>query len=198
MSTLRKDTTRKSSPRGLEDRLRTLEHVRSAGMNICCGGIVGLGEEMVDRADMLVTLANLPQPPESVPINLLIATPGTPWKGPNPSIPSISRAPSRCLILMPSSHVRLSAGREGMSDELQALCFLAGANSIFSGERLTAKNASPDRDAALFRRLGLKPRTPTKPFPRKSRLAVVPNRSLLLVPKNESGSSKKRYPSPLQ
>ena len=98
-------------------------------MNICCGGIVGLGEEMVDRADMLVTLANLPQPPESVPINPLIATPGT-LEGVEPSIPSISRA-VRC----PNSHAILPCsvvgGREGMSDELQALCFLAGANSIF-------------------------------------------------------------------
>lgn len=145
--------------RTYEDRLRTLEHVRSAGMNICCGGIVGLGEEMVDRADMLVTLANLPQPPESVPINLLIATPGTPLEGAEPVDPfDFARTVAVARILMPSSHVRLSAGREGMSDELQALCFLAGANSIFSGERLlTAKNASPDRDAALFRRLGLKP-----------------------------------------
>ena len=145
--------------RTFEDRLQTLDHVREAGMNICCGGIVGLGEEQVDRADMLTTLANLPQPPESVPINLLIATPGTPLENANPVDPfEFVRTIAVARIMMPTAYVRLSAGREQMTDELQALCFLAGANSIFSGEKLlTAKNASPERDAQLFDRLGLRP-----------------------------------------
>lgn len=145
--------------RTYEDRLKTLDHVREAGMNICCGGIVGLGEEQVDRADMLVTLANLPQPPESVPINLLIATPGTPLEQAGTVDPfDFVRTIAVARILMPTAYVRLSAGREQMTDELQALCFLAGANSIFSGDKLlTAKNASPERDAQLFDRLGLKP-----------------------------------------
>lgn len=145
--------------RSYQDRLETLAHVRDAGMKTCCGGIMGLGETETDRADMLVTLANLPAHPESVPINLLIPSEGTPLAG-NARIDGIAfvRTVAIARILMPHSFVRLSAGREGMSDELQALCFFAGANSIFIGDKLlTAANPGADVDAALFAKLGLKP-----------------------------------------
>nr|WP_255448353.1 biotin synthase BioB [Telmatospirillum sp. J64-1] len=145
--------------RSYQDRLDTLAHVRDAGMHICSGGIVGLGEQQQDRAKMLQTLANLPKPPESVPINLLIPIPGTPLaEAERPDPFDFIRTIAVARILMPTSYVRLSAGREDMSDEMQALCFLAGANSIFCGEKLlTAKNAAPGRDRSLFDRLGLKP-----------------------------------------
>ncbi|MFM9890401.1 MAG: biotin synthase BioB [Rickettsiales bacterium] len=145
--------------RTYQDRLDTLAHVRAAGMKTCCGGIMGMGETETDRADMLVTLANLPTHPESVPINLLIPADGTPLSG-NARIDGIAfvRTVAVARILMPASMVRLSAGREGMSDELQALCFFAGANSIFIGEKLlTAANPDANADAALFAKLGLKP-----------------------------------------
>lgn len=141
------------------DRLDTLAAVRDAGMKTCCGGIMGMGESTTDRASMLVTLANLPAHPESVPINLLIPAEGTPLAG-KPRIDPIDfvRTIAVARILMPRSFVRLSAGREGMSDELQALCFFAGANSIFVGEKLlTAANPGADADKALFAKLGLKP-----------------------------------------
>jgi biotin synthase len=141
------------------DRLETLAHVRASGMKICCGGIVGMGEQAADRVAMLVTLANLPEPPESVPINQLIAIPGTPLADAEP-IDSLEfvRTIALARILMPKSFVRLSAGRTAMSDEMQALCFFAGANSIFVGDTLlTAGNPSEDKDAALFRRLGVVP-----------------------------------------
>ena len=145
--------------RTLQDRLDTLEHVRDAGMAVCCGGIVGMGEERDDRIGMLVTLANLPVPPESVPINALMKIKGTPL-GESAAIDGIefARTIAAARIMMPSSVVRLSAGREHMSEELQALCFLAGANSIFYGDKLlTTGNPEADRDEALFDKLGLRP-----------------------------------------
>jgi biotin synthase len=141
------------------DRLQTLAHVRASGMKVCCGGIIGMGEKAADRVAMLVTLANLPQPPESVPINRLIPIPGTPLADAEP-IDSLEfvRTIALARILMPMAFVRLSAGRTAMSDEMQALCFFAGANSIFVGDKLlTAGNPSEDKDVALFRRLGVEP-----------------------------------------
>lgn len=147
------------STRTFDDRLDTLEHVRDAGLKVCCGGIVGMGEKTDDRAKMLQTLANMPRHPESVPINLLIQVPGTPLDGAS-EVDSFDfvRTIAVARIMMPKSYVRLSAGRQSMNDEMQALCFLAGANSMFCGERLlTAGNPSPDQDKSLFGRLGLKP-----------------------------------------
>jgi biotin synthase len=145
--------------RTFADRLQTLERVREAGIKVCSGGIVGMGEEPEDRVDMLVTLANLPQHPESVPINMLIAIPGTPLANVE-KIDGIAfvRTIALARILMPQSYVRLSAGRTQMSDETQALCFFAGANSIFCGDTLlTADNPGEDSDAVLFDKLGLRP-----------------------------------------
>jgi biotin synthase len=142
-----------------QDRLDTLEAVRAAGVKVCCGGIVGMGERREDRAELLRTLANLPEHPESVPINNLVQVEGTPLRG-LPQIDPLEfvRTLAVARILMPRSYVRLSAGRTEMSDELQALCFLAGANSIFYGEKLlTTGNPQNDRDRALFARLGLTP-----------------------------------------
>ncbi|MBZ9798786.1 biotin synthase BioB [Mesorhizobium sp. ES1-4] len=147
------------STRTFADRLETLANVRDSGMKVCCGGIVGMGEEKADRIDMLVTLANLPEPPDSVPINMLIPIEGTPL-GEADAIEPIEfvRTIALARIMMPKSHVRLSAGRTAMSDEMQALCFFAGANSIFVGDTLlTAENPGEDKDSALFRRLGIKP-----------------------------------------
>ena len=145
--------------RTFQDRLDTLESVRSAGMKVCCGGIVGLGESRTDRAQMLRTLANLPAHPESVPINMLVQVEGTPLHGtPQLDVLEFVRSVAVARILMPASHVRLSAGRESMSDEAQALCFLAGANSIFCGEKLlTTPNPSEDSDQLLFAKLGIEP-----------------------------------------
>jgi len=145
--------------RTFADRLETLARVREAGIKVCAGGIVGMGEEAEDRVSMLVTLANLPQHPESVPINMLIAIAGTPLADVE-KIDAISfvRTIALARILMPQSYVRLSAGRTQMSDETQALCFFAGANSIFVGETLlTADNPGEDSDAVLFDKLGLRP-----------------------------------------
>lgn len=140
------------------DRLDTLASVREAGLSVCCGGIVGMGEQRADRVGLLVELAALPEHPQSVPINHLVRVPGTPLADVDDLDPfELVRTIAVARILMPASHVRLSAGREQMSDELQALCFMAGANSIFHGEQLlTTPNASPDRDRALFERLGLR------------------------------------------
>lgn len=145
--------------RTFADRLDTLANVRDSGIKVCCGGIVGMGEEKIDRIDMLLTLANLPEPPESVPINMLIPIGGTPLGEAEPIEPTeFVRTVALARIMMPQSHVRLSAGRTAMSDEMQALCFLAGANSIFVGETLlTADNPEEDKDSALFRRLGIQP-----------------------------------------
>jgi biotin synthase len=142
-----------------QDRLDTLAHVRDAGINVCCGGIVGMGEDLADRAGLIATLASLPTPPESVPINALVAVEGTPLARSEP-IDAIDfvRVIAAARITMPGSYVRLSAGREAMSDEAQALCFLAGANSIFHGDKLlTTKNATVSHDEALFAKLGLTP-----------------------------------------
>ncbi len=146
--------------RTYQDRLDTLEHVRDAGLNVCSGGIVGMGESRQDRAGLLATLANLPKQPDSVPINRLVRVSGTPLDEMEglEELEPLEFVSTICVarILMPKSWVRLSAGRESMSDELQALCFAAGANSIFSGEQLlTTPNAGEESDATLFAKLGL-------------------------------------------
>ena len=145
--------------RTYQDRLDTLEHVREAGINVCCGGIVGMGESFEDRVGMLTTLASLPVHPESVPINMLVQVEGTPLAGTAPLEPlDFVRTIAAARICMPASVVRLSAGREDMSEETQALCFLAGANSIFYGPKLlTTPNPGRDRDMSLLDKLGLRP-----------------------------------------
>lgn len=145
--------------RSYAERLDTLAVVRDSGIKVCSGGILGLGEGQQDRVDMLVTLANLPEPPDSVPINMLIAIPGTPMENAAPVDPiDFVRTIALARIMMPECHVRLSAGRTGMSDEMQALCFFAGANSIFMGDTLlTAANPGEDQDMQLLARLGMAP-----------------------------------------
>lgn len=144
--------------RQFEDRLETLAHVREAGMKVCSGGIIGMGESRTQRAGMLVALATLPEPPESVPINQLVQVPGTPLHGTERlDTFEMVRTIAVARIFMPRARVRLSAGRTDMSDELQALCLYAGANSIFYGERLlTTPNPAHAKDQALFERLGLR------------------------------------------
>ncbi len=146
------------STRTYEDRLRTLAAVRKAGISVCCGGIIGMGEDTADRAEMLQVLANMPKHPESVPINLLVHVEGTPLADAARIDPfDMVRTIATARILMPASYVRLSAGRTDMNDEFQALCFLAGANSIFYGEKLlTTENPEFTKDRKLFERLGLK------------------------------------------
>jgi biotin synthase len=155
--------------RSFDDRLNTLAAVRDAGVNVCCGGIVGMGESRDDRVGFLVALATLDPHPESVPINMLVKVKGTPLHildnddAPDAGVDGIElvRTVAVARLMMPSSVVRLSAGRETMSDELQALCFFAGANSIFAGERLlTTKNPGMSRDEQLFHKLGLEAWTP--------------------------------------
>ena len=145
--------------RTFSDRIETLGFVEKAGIKTCCGGIIGMGESNKDRAEMLHYLAMMENPPTSVPINKLIKIPGTPLEGVTDVDPlDFVRTIAVARILLPKSFVRLSAGREQMSDELQALCFYAGANSIFYGEKLlTAKNPVPEKDNALFAKIGLKP-----------------------------------------
>jgi biotin synthase len=145
--------------RTYRDRLDTLDHVRDAGINVCCGGIVGMGEGLDDRVGMIATLANLPVHPESVPINMLVQVEGTPLEGVSKLDPlDFVRTIAVARIAMPASVVRLSAGREDMSEETQALCFLAGANSIFYGPKLlTTPNPERDRDMRLLDKLGLRP-----------------------------------------
>lgn len=145
------------STRTYQDRLDTLAAVRDAGMHVCCGGIVGMGESVRDRAQMLTTLATLPQHPESVPINQLVRVPGTPLADAADIDPfDFVRTIAVARVMMPRAQVRLSAGRSSMSDELQALAFLAGANSIFYGEKLlTTGNPDVARDQALLERLGM-------------------------------------------
>ena len=145
--------------RTYQERLDTLDHVRSAGINVCSGGIVGLGEKREDRAGMLKTLANLPEHPQSVPINMLVAVPGTPLESVEKLDPfEFVRTIAVARIMMPQAEVRLSAGRQSMSEELQSLCFLAGASSIFYGEQLlTTPNPENNKDMRLFDKLGLKP-----------------------------------------
>jgi biotin synthase len=145
------------STRTYQDRLDTLEAVREAGLKVCCGGIIGMGESVADRAQLLRTLANLPVHPESVPINQLVQVAGTPLYGREAVDPfDFIRTIAVARLLMPGAYVRLSAGRQEMSDETQALCFFAGANSIFYGEKLlTTGNPDVERDQRLFARLGL-------------------------------------------
>lgn len=148
------------STRSYQERLDTLGHVREAGINVCCGGILGMGEDVDDRVGLLVELATLPSHPESVPINLLVQVEGTPLAGTEALDPlEFVRTVALARILMPASYVRLSAGREEMSDEMQALCFFAGANSIFYGEKLlTTNNPTRTRDRNLLHRLGITPK----------------------------------------
>ncbi len=145
--------------RTYQDRLETLDNVRAAGMKVCCGGIVGMGEEAGDRAGLLQQLANMPEHPESVPINMLVRVEGTPLAEEADLDPfDFIRTVAVARILMPRSHVRLSAGREEMNDQMQALAFLAGANSIFYGEKLlTTANPETNKDMQLFARLGIRP-----------------------------------------
>ena len=145
--------------RTYEDRLDTLDHVRNAGINVCCGGIVGMGENLADRVGMIATLASLPQHPESVPINMLVQVEGTPLADKVAPLDPLDfvRTIAVARICMPASMVRLSAGREDMSEETQALCFLAGANSIFYGPKLlTTPNPGRDSDMKLLDKLGLR------------------------------------------
>lgn len=143
--------------RTYQDRLDTLESVRAAGLKVCCGGIIGMGETATDRATLLLNLANLPEHPQSVPINLLVKVSGTPLDDvPDTDALAMVRMVATARIMMPKSYVRLSAGREEMSDEAQAMCFFAGANSIFYGEQLlTTPNPLADADRVLFAKLGI-------------------------------------------
>lgn len=151
--------------RSYGDRLETLDHVRAAGMKVCSGGILGMGEEQNDRIGLIQNLANLPEHPESVPINMLIRIKGTPLENMDDIDPlEFVRAIAVARIVMPKSYVRLSAGREQMSDELQAMAFMAGANSIFLGDKLlTAANPGEGKDAKLFARLGINAETLEQP-----------------------------------
>jgi len=161
------------STRTYQDRLDTLEHVRESGMKICSGGIVGMGEQQTDRAGLLQQLANLAQHPESVPINMLVRVEGTPLQDEADLDPfEFIRTIAVARIMMPASHVRLSAGREAMNEQMHALAYFAGANSIFYGEKLlTTPNPRANSDMALFARLGIEPeqrqveRAPEDPNP---------------------------------
>ncbi|HIF51185.1 MAG TPA: biotin synthase BioB [Thiotrichaceae bacterium] len=145
------------STRDYQDRLDTLDNVRQAEINVCSGGIIGMGEDQNDRAGLLLTLANMSKQPESVPINMLVQVEGTPLKDADvPDAIDFIRIIAAARIMMPASYVRLSAGRNEMTDEMQALCFLAGANSIFYGEKLlTTDNPQLEQDKMLFERLGM-------------------------------------------
>ena len=149
------------STREYQERLDTLTHVREAGISVCCGGILGMGEDTTDRAELLITLANMPKHPESVPINHLVKVEGTPLaSAPDAGIDPFDfiRTIATARIMMPGSYVRLSAGRNRMNEQMQAMCFLAGANSIFYGEKLlTTENSEIRRDRSLLKRLGIKP-----------------------------------------
>jgi len=159
------------STRTYEERLDTLKNVRSEGMSVCCGGIVGMGEAVKNRAGMVAQLARMNPHPESVPINMLVKVEGTPMA----DVEDLDnfdfiRTIAVAKITMPSSHIRLSAGREVMSEEMQSLCFLAGANSIFYGEKLlTTGNTEADQDQALFKKLGIQPEK--RPTPSSRRVA---------------------------
>lgn len=145
--------------RTYQDRLETLDNVRTAGMNVCSGGIIGMGEDINDRAGLLMQLANLPKHPESVPVNMLVKVEGTPLDEVDDLDPfEFIRIIAVARILMPKSYVRLSAGRESMNEQMQSLCFLAGANSIFYGcKLLTTPNPETDQDMKLFAKLGITP-----------------------------------------
>jgi len=144
--------------RTYQDRLDTIQRVRDAGMNVCCGGIVGMGESRRDRVGLFQELANQEQHPESVPINMLVRVAGTPMENGDDLDPvEFIRSVAVARVMMPKSYVRLSAGREKMSDEMQAMCFFAGANSIFYGDKLlTTPNPETNDDMELFKRLGIK------------------------------------------
>lgn len=159
LDTSREFYTNIITTRTYDDRLQTLSYVRDAGMKICSGGILGMGESLEDRAGLLIQLANLPEHPESVPINMLVKVAGTPLANVEDLDPfEFIRMLAVARIMMPKSHVRLSAGREQMNEETQALAFLAGANSIFYGDRLlTTSNPQAEKDMRLFNRLGIKP-----------------------------------------
>lgn len=161
--------------RTFDDRIDTLAHVRDAGIHVCCGGIIGMGEGRTDRAGMLMELANLPVHPESVPINSLMKVDGTPLGTVEDLDPlEFVRTIAVAKIMMPASLVRLSAGREHMSDELQALCFLAGANSIFVGDKLlTTANPGEDHDKGLLARLGMKPMAAHTAYPKVEKPAAA-------------------------
>tara|TARA_R110002167_G_scaffold29645_11_gene98899 strand:- start:3199 stop:4263 length:1065 start_codon:yes stop_codon:yes gene_type:complete len=145
--------------RTYQDRLDTLQNVRNSGMKVCCGGIMGMGEQLQDRISLLLTLANMPDHPESVPLNMLVKVEGTPLENVEDLEPfDFIRTIAVARILMPKSHVRLSAGRQAMNEQMQALCFMAGANSIFYGEKLlTTDNPETDADRQLFSKLGINP-----------------------------------------
>ena len=163
-----------ASTRTMEDRLETVEHVRKGGIKVCCGGILGMGEAEADRISMLVTLATLPSHPDSVPVNLWNAVKGVPVQGKSEKVDpfALVRLVALARILMPASVVRLSAGRTGMSDELQSLCFLAGANSIFVGNQLlTTENPATWKDNDLLQRLGMHV-APAKPASRSAKIAA--------------------------
>ena len=150
---------RRGATRTYQERLDTLDKVRDAGIKVCSGGIVGLGESVKDRAGLLLQLANLPTPPESVPINMLVKVKGTPLAD-NEDVDAFDfiRTIAVARIMMPTSYVRLSAGREQMNEQTQAMCFMAGANSIFYGcKLLTTPNPEEDKDLQLFRKLGINP-----------------------------------------
>jgi biotin synthase len=163
LDTSREHYARIITTRSYDERLQTLAHVRAAGVKVCCGGILGLGETREDRVGFLWQLANLPEPPESVPINELVPVPGTPLA--DAGVEKVDpfefvRTIAVARVLMPSSMIRLSAGRLQMNDELQALCFLAGANSLFTGDTLlTTGNPAFEQDRALLARLGMVPAT---------------------------------------
>jgi biotin synthase len=161
--------------RTYQDRLDTLQAVRDAGLAVCCGGILGMGESELDRVQLLHTLATLPQHPESVPINQLVQVEGTPLHGLPPLDPlDLVRTIATARLLMPKSYLRLSAGRTDMSDAVQALCFLAGANSIFYGEKLlTTPNPGRSRDEELFARLGLAAESSAEPVARPAPAAAT-------------------------
>jgi biotin synthase len=162
------------STRTYDDRLRTLDNVRKAGITVCSGGIIGMGESLDDRCEMLMTLANLDPQPESVPINALVPSPGTPLAD-RPPVDTIEfvRMIATARILMPASKVRLSAGRLAMSRDAQVLCFLAGANSVFYGEKLlTTGNPDVESDRALLRDVGMRPAPPPVAAPEPQRAAV--------------------------
>ncbi len=172
------------STRAFEDRLETIENVRKTNVTVCSGGIIGMGEKLEDRAGMLVALSTLDPQPESVPINALVAVPGTPMEDVEPvSIWEMVRMVATTRIIMPRTQVRLSAGRTQMSREGQALCFFAGANSIFAGDKLlTTPNPDVNQDMEMFRELGLRPQPP---FVKKAQPETVEAQDSALRPKGE-------------
>ena len=172
------------STRAFEDRLETIDNVRKTNVTVCSGGIIGMGENLSDRAGMLVALSTLNPQPESVPINALVAVPGTPMEDMEPvSIWEMVRMVATTRIVMPETQVRLSAGRTQMSQEGQALCFLAGANSIFAGDKLlTTPNPDVNEDMKLFDLLGLKPQ---QAFVKKAQPATVEAAESSLSPLGE-------------